>query len=171
MKLNKILAGIISGVIAAASMATSASAYLSVPASPASLLTTNNQSWSKMINSSYDIDYSELAQIQAAFTLTDPAAYEAEKASGFYADGETAFGDFAGNLAFGSSAEWIAFNFSGIADTAGDASNASVTSLGGGSYIMTGNITSAQANAVMGRCSVTFAEWGNTSDKYELTLA
>ena len=80
MKLNKILAGIISGVIAAASMATSASAYLSVPASPASLLTTNNQSWSKMINSSYDIDYSELAQIQAAFTLTDPAAYETEKA-------------------------------------------------------------------------------------------
>ena len=170
MKFGKLLAGIISGVIAATSMAVSASAYLTVPASPASLLTTNSQSWSKMINSSYAIDYSQLAQIQATLTLSDPAAYEAEKASGFFSDGETAFTDFAGNIAFGSTTEWIAFNYDSLADTAGGDGLASVTSLGSGSYIITAPISSTQAANISGRCSVTFAEWGNTSDKYILTI-
>lgn len=170
MKLNKFLAGFISGAVAATAMATSASAYITVPASPSALLTVNNQSWSKMISSSYDINYSELSQLQVSVTLTDPDAYEAEKASGFFSDGETAFVDFAGNIAFGSTTEWLAFNFDTLAETSGGSGLAAISDSGGGNYIMSAPITSAQAENISGRCSVTFAEWGNTSDKYELTL-
>ena len=170
MKLNKLCAGILSGVIAAASLTAPASAYVTVPASPASLLTTNSQSWSKMISSAYDIDYSQLRQIQAVITLTDPAAYEAEKASGFYADGVTAFVEFSGNIAFGSTSEWLAYGFDSLTDVTGDSDTATLTGLGNGSYVLTADIPSASASAISGRCSVTFAEWGNTSSAYELTL-
>ena len=170
MKLNKVIAAALSGAVAAAALTTTASAYITVPSDAASLLTVNSQSWSKMISSSYDIDYSKLGQIQAVITLTDPAQYEADKASGFYSDGVTTFVEFSGNIAFGSSAEWIAYGFDSLADITGDSDTATITGLGDGSYILTASIPAESAAAVTGRCSVTFAEWGNTSPDYSLTL-
>lgn len=170
MKLGKLLAAALSGVIASVSLATSVSAYLEVPSDKASLLSANSESWNMMISSSYDIDYSELAAVQAYFTLTNPTQYEADKASGFYSDGETAFTEFAGNLAFGSSAEYIAFGFSSLEDAAGGGSDASLTSLGGGSYVITGYLSASQVAAITGRCTVVFASWGNVSPDYVLRL-
>ena len=170
MKLRKFIAASISALIAAASLTVSASAYLEVPADKVSLLTANSESWSMMVSSSYDIDYSKLNAVQATFTLTNPEQYEADKAAGFYSDGETEFLDFSGNIAFGSSAEWIAFGFDSLADNAGGGSNATVTSLGGGEYVMTGYLSASQAAAITGRCSVTFAAWGNVSPDYVLRL-
>ena len=170
MKLRKFIAASISALITAASLTVSVSAYLEVPADKVSLLTANSESWSMMVSSSYDIDYSMLNAIQASFTLTNPEQYEADKAAGFYSDGETAFTDFAGNIAFGSSAEWISFGFDTLADNAGGGSNATVTSLGGGEYVMTGYLSASQAAAITGRCSVTFAAWGNVSPDYVLRL-
>lgn len=170
MKLGKILAAALSGLVAAMTFSASVSAYLEIPSDKASLLSANAESWSMMISSSYDINYSELNAVQAYFTLTDLAQYEADKAAGFYSDGETEFTDFAGNIAFGSSAEWLAFGFSSLDDTAGGGSDATLTHLGDGSYVITGYLTSAQAAAISGRCSVTFAAWGNVSPDYVLRL-
>lgn len=170
MKLGKLLAAALSGLVAAMTLATSVSAYLEVPADKASLLSANAESWNMMVSSSYDINYDELNAVQAYVTLTNPEQYEADKAAGFYSDGETAFTDFAGNIAFGSTAEYLAFGFSTLADAAGGGSNATVSSLGGGVYVITGYLTAAQAEAIMGRCSVVFAAWGNVSPDYVLRL-
>ncbi len=170
MKLGKLLAAALSGLVAAMTLSASVSAYLEIPADKTSLLSANAESWSMMISSSYDINYSELNAVQAYFTLTDPAQYEADKAAGFYSDGETEFTDFAGNIAFGSSAEWLPFGFSSLDDAAGGGSDATLTHLGGGSYVITGYLTSTQAATISGRCSVTFAAWGNVSPDYVLRL-
>lgn len=170
MKLGKLLAAALSGLVAAMTLATSVSAYLEVPADKASLLSANAESWNMMVSSSYDINYDELNAIQAYVTLTNPEQYEADKAAGFYSDGETEFTDFAGNIAFGSTAEYLAFGFSTLADAAGGGSDATVSSLGGGVYVITGYLTAAQAETIMGRCSVVFAAWGNVSPDYVLRL-
>jgi len=170
MKLGKLLAAALSGLVAAMTLATSVSAYLEVPADKASLLSANAESWNMMVSSSYDINYDELNAVQAYVTLTNPEQYEADKAAGFYSDGETEFTDFAGNIAFGSTAEYLAFGFSTLADAAGGGSDATVSSLGGGVYVITGYLTAAQAETIMGRCSVVFAAWGNVSPDYVLRL-
>ncbi len=170
MKLGKILTVALSVVFAAVSLASPVSAYLEVPSEKASLLSANSESWNMMISSSYDIDYSRLNAVQAYFTLTNPAQYEADKAAGFYSDGVTAFAEFAGNLAFGSSAEYIAFGFSSLEDAAGGGSDATLTSLGGGSFVITGYLSASQVAAIAGRCTVVFASWGNVSPDYVLRL-
>ncbi len=170
MKLSKLIAASLSGIIAAASLAFSASAYLDVPSDKSSLLTSNSESWSMMISSSYDINYSQVNAVQATLTLTDPEQYAADKESTFYSDGETAFTDFSGNIAFGSSAEWLAFGFDSLDDSTGGGTNASVTSLGNGKYAITGYLSASQAAAITGRCSVTFAAWGNVSPDYVLRV-
>ncbi len=170
MKLRKFIAASLSALIAAASFSVCSSAYLEVPSDKVSLLTANSESWSMMISSSYNIDYSKINAVQATLTLTNPEQYEADKASGFYSDGETAFIDFSGNIAFGSSAEWLAFGFDTLEETAGGGSDASIASLGGGKYKMTGYLSASQAAAITGRCSVTFAAWGNVSPDYVIRL-
>ena len=170
MKLGKLLAAALSGLVAAMTLATSVSAYLEVPADKASLLSANAESWNMMVSSSYDINYDELSAVQAYVTLTNPEQYEADKAAGFYSDGETEFADFAGNIAFGSTAEYLSFGFSTLADAAGGGSNATVSSLGGGVYVITGYLTAAQAETIADRCSVAFAAWGNVSPDYVLRL-
>ncbi len=170
MKLGKLLAAALSGLVAAMSLVTSVSAYLEIPADKNSLLTATAESWSMMISSSYDINYSELNAVQAVLTLTDPEQFAADKAAGFYSDGETEFLDFSGNIAFGSTVEWLAFSFDSLDENTGGGATASISSSGNGVYVITGYLSESQAANITGRCSVTFAAWGNVSPDYVLRL-
>lgn len=169
MKLNKIIAGGFSAAIASAVLATSASAYIAVPSDKVSLLNTSNKSWGMTINSSYDIDYSEVSSIQVLVQLSDESAYLADKEAGYYSDGETAFTDFQGQLAFGGS-EWLSFGFTGLTDAAGDSANSAVSALGDGLFSFTANFGADGINNTAKRCAVQFDEWGNTSTDYELEV-
>ncbi len=169
MKLNKIGAAVVTGVFAAAALTSTASAYIAIPANKVSLLDVNTGNWGMAISSSYDIEYTDVCQIQVVAKVTDEEQYLADKESGFYSDGETAFSDFTGQIAFGGS-EWLSFGFTGLDEKVGDSANASVTPMGDATYLFTADFGIGGIKNTAARSAVNFGEWGNYSPDYSLQV-
>ena len=169
MKLNKIGAAALTAVFAAAALTSTASAYIAIPAEKASLLDASSTNWGMAISSSYDIDYTSVYQIQVVAKVTNEEQYLADKAAGFYSDGETAFSDFAGQIAFGGS-EWLSFGFTGLDEKSGDSANAGITPMGDATYLFYADFGSDGINNTAARSAVNFGEWGNSSPDYQLQV-
>lgn len=168
MKISKPLAAA-AAMLSCAALSLNASAVIIAPEEKSALLDTAGGKWSVSISSSYTIDYTAVYDIEAVLKLTDEEAYLSDKASGFYGDTETEFGDFSGQVAFGGS-EWLSYTFTGLEETAAEGTNAAVTPLGDNTYSIRGVFGDAGINNTLARCSVSVSEWGNTAENYGLEV-
>lgn len=167
MRLKKIGAAL-SALTAAALFTTAASAYLEVPSEKSDFLNASADNWRLSISSSYDVDYTKVETIRAVIEITDEEAYQTDKENGFYSDGETAFADFTGVVAFGG-AEWLQFSVESLTDTDADTEVAEVRSLGDGQYLLTAYLPEGTEPSPL-LTSISLAEWGNRSPDYSLRL-
>lgn len=167
MRLKKIGAAL-SAVTAAAVFTTAASAYIEVPAEKSDFLNASADSWRLSISSSYGVDYTKMETVRAVIEITDEEAYRTDKENGFYSDGETAFADFTGVLAFGG-AEWLQFNVASLADTDAGTEIAEIRALGDGKYLLTAYLPEGTEPSPL-LSSISLAEWGNRSPDYSLRI-
>lgn len=167
MRLKKIGAAL-SALTAAALFTTAVSAYLEVPSEKSDFLNASADNWRLSISSSYDVDYTKVETIRAVIEITDEEAYQTDKENGFYSDGETAFADFTGVVAFGG-AEWLQFSVESLTDTDADTEVAEVRSLGDGQYLLTVYLPEGTEPSPL-LTSISLAEWGNRSPDYSLRL-
>lgn len=167
MRLKKIMAAA-SAIAASLAFATAASAYLAVPPEQTDLLSAVTDSWRLSISSSYEVDYTKLETIRAVVEVTDGEAYQTDKENGFYSDGETAFTDFTGALAFNGT-EWIQFNVTGLSDTDAGSETAEVRALGDGKYLLTGYLPEGTEPSPL-LSTISLLEWGNRSPDYSLRI-
>lgn len=167
MRLKKIGA-VLSALTAAAFFTTAASAYLEVPAEKTDFLNASADNWRLSISSGYGVDYTKMETIRAVVEITDEEAYQTDKENGFYSDGETAFADFTGVLAFGG-AEWLQFNVESLSDTDAGTEVAEVRALGDGKYLLTGYLPEGTEPSPL-LSSISLAEWGNRSPDYSLRI-
>lgn len=167
MRLKKIIAAA-SAIAASLVFSTAASAYIEVPSEKTDFLNASADSWRLSISSSYGVDYTKLETIRAVVEITDGEAYRTDKENGFYSDGETAFADFKGVLAFGG-AEWLQFNVEGLSDAEAGTEAAEVRALGDGTYLLTAYLPEgAEPSPLL--TSISLAEWGNRSPDYSLRI-
>lgn len=167
MNLKKIVAAA-SAAAASLTFAASASAYLEVPEEQTDLLSAVVDSWRLSISSSYEVDYTKLETIRAVVGITDGEAYQTDKKNGFYSDGETAFTDFTGAVAFNGT-EWLQFNITGLSDTDAGTETAEVRALGDGKYLLTGYLPEGTEPSPL-LSSISLLEWGNRSPDYSLRV-
>lgn len=167
MRLKKIGAAL-SALTAAALFTTAASAYLEVPPEQTDFLSGVTDSWRLSISSSYEVDYTKLETIRAVVEVTDEEAYQTDKKNGFYSDGETAFTDFTGALAFNGT-EWLQFNMTGLSDTDAGTEIAEVRALGDGKYLLTGYLPEGTEPSPL-LSTISLLEWGNRSSDYSLRI-
>lgn len=167
MKLKKIGA-VLSALTAAAFFTTAASAYLAVPPEQTDFLSAVIDSWRLSISSGYEVDYTKLETIRAVVEVTDGEAYQTDKKNGFYSDGETAFTDFTGALAFNGT-EWLQFNMTGLSDTDAGTETAEVRALGDGKYLLTGYLPEGTEPSPL-LSTISLLEWGNRSPDYSLRI-
>lgn len=167
MRLKKIMAAA-SAIAASLAFSTAASAYLTVPPEQTDLLSAVTDSWRLSISSSYEVDYTKLETIRAVVEVTDGEAYQTDKENGFYSDGETAFMDFTGALAFNGT-EWLQFNITGLSDTDAGTETAEVRALGDGKYLLTGYLPEGTEPSPL-LSTISLLEWGNRSPDYSLRI-
>lgn len=167
MKPKKIGAAL-SALTAAALFTTAASAYLEVPSEQTDLLSAVVDSWRLSISSSYEVDYTKLETIRAVVEITDEEAYQTDKENGVYSDGETAFTDFTGALAFNGT-EWLQFNITGLSDTDAGTEIAEVRALGEGQYLLTAYLPEGTEPSPL-LSTISLLEWGNRSPDYSLRI-
>ena len=167
MRLKKIGAAL-SALTAAAFFTTAASAYIEVPSEKTDFLNASADNWRLSISSGYEVDYTILETIRAVVEITDEEAYQTDKENGLYSDGETAFADFTGVLAFGG-ADWLQFSVESLSDTDAAAEVAEVRALGDGQYLLTAYIPEGTEPSPL-LSSISLAEWGNRSPDYSLRI-
>lgn len=165
---RKIIGAALSVLTAASLLTAAASAYIEVPPEKTDYLSATADSWKLSISSGYGVDYGKLKAVHAVVEITDEAAYLADKESGLYGDGETAFADFTGVLAFGG-AEWLQFNIESFEESEAGAETAGVRPLGDGTYLLTAEIPEGTEPSPL-MCTISLAEWGNRSPDYALRI-
>ncbi len=167
MKFRK-TAAFLSAAAACAVCSTVASAYLETPEGTNEFLAATADSWKLTISSSYGVDYEAIQSMSVVVEVTDETAYLADKESGFYSDGETAFTDFTGAVSFGGN-EWLQFNYETLEAAEPGNELAEIKPLGNGQYMLTAYFADGVNPSPMLNV-VSLSEWGNRSPDYKLRI-
>lgn len=181
MKKTKLITAALSALTALSVLSVPAAAKLEVVESeyvgyedinniPETWLTSSVQSWLVNVTIAKNALINDAAKVEFIVSLAgNTEQYDADKASGFFSDGETAFVDFQGSI--GISAEtWKAYEYSALEETAGDSANAAITDLGDHRYSFSADLTDNRATAPDREVQLSFNDWSSGTEDYWLRV-